>query len=39
MYNSSLDQFLNLFFDSIEKAEKTNNPSKRVKNIEETLTF
>ena len=39
MYNSSLDQFLDLFNGSIEKAERVNNPTKRVKNIEEKLTF
>lgn len=30
MYNSSLEQFLNLFNDSIDNSERAQNPTKRV---------
>ena len=39
MYNSSLEQFLNLFMFSIANSEKAQLPSKRVDNIIEFLTF
>lgn len=39
MYNSSLDQFLGLFSDSIDLSEKAQLPSKRVDNIINFLTY
>jgi len=39
MYQTSLDQFLVLFMDSMEKAEKATLASKRVANIIETMTY
>lgn len=39
MYNSSLEQFLKLFMESIELSEKAQLPSKRVENIIKFLTF
>lgn len=39
MYNSSLDQFLGLFSDSIDKSDKAQLPSKRVDNIINFLTY
>ncbi|KAH0792655.1 Dynein heavy chain family protein [Histomonas meleagridis] len=38
MYQVSLDQFLNKFYESIEKAEPDNFPKKRIENIINTLT-
>lgn len=39
MYNSSLEQFLKLFNDSIDQSERNTLPSKRVENIIKYLTF
>lgn len=39
MYNTSLNQFLQKFDESIEKADKANTPHDRVKNITYRLTF
>lgn len=39
MYNSSLDQFLGLFMESIEKSDKAQLPSKRVDNIINFMTY
>jgi len=39
MYQTSLDQFLVLFMESMEKAEKATLASKRVTNIIETMTY
>ncbi len=39
MYNSSLEQFLKLFMDSIDSAPTAALPSKRVENIIKELTF
>ena len=39
MYNSSLEQFLKLFMDSIDQSPKAALPSKRVDHIIEYLTF
>ncbi|CAK75138.1 unnamed protein product (macronuclear) [Paramecium tetraurelia] len=39
MYNSSLEQFLKLFNDSIDQSERNTLPSKRVDNIIKYLTF
>jgi dynein heavy chain, axonemal len=39
MYQTSLDQFLGLFMDSMDKAEKASLASKRVQNIIETMTY
>jgi len=39
MYNSSLNQFLGLFDDSIDKSEKAQLPQKRVENIIDFLTY
>ncbi|CAM9820352.1 unnamed protein product [Heterosigma akashiwo] len=39
MYQTSLDQFLLLFMDSMDQAEKATLASKRVANIIETMTY
>lgn len=39
MYQTSLDQFLGLFMDSMDKAEKASLASKRVQNIIEAMTY
>lgn len=39
MYQTSLDQFLGLFMDSMDKAEKATLASKRVTNIIDTMTY
>lgn len=39
MYQTSLTQFLELFIDSMDKAEKASLASKRVSNIIETMTY
>ena len=39
MYNSSLEQFLKLFDESIDQSEKEQQPSKRVEKIIKYLTF
>jgi dynein heavy chain len=39
MYQTSLDQFLDIFMGSMEKSEKSNLASKRVANIISTLTY
>jgi len=39
MYQTSLNQFLGLFMESMEKADKANLPSNRVKNIIDKLTY
>jgi dynein heavy chain len=39
MYNTSLEQFLGLFYESIETAEKSQMVKERVVNITNTLTM
>jgi dynein heavy chain len=39
MYQTSLDQFLVLFMQSMDKADRANLASKRVENIIETMTY
>eukprot|EP00956_Cyclotella_meneghiniana_P038749 scaffold159492_cov26-Cyclotella_meneghiniana.AAC.1 len=39
MYQTSLNQFLELFMGSMDKADKATLASKRVSNIIETMTY